>query len=193
MTLLVLGVLLFAGVHFIPSLAPTLKASWVSRMGENGYKGTFSLLLLLAFGLMIAGWRSADTTHLYSPPASSGELSSALYPVALALIALAFLIMTTSNRNSRIRRLVRHPQLTGVILWGGSHLLLNGDSRSVALFGGLSLWALIEIFAINRRDGVWIKDEAPPWGAEWLTLLIAAVTVAVLIYVHPWLSGVAIL
>ena len=61
MALLVLGVLLFAAVHFIPSLAPGVKSAWQSRLGENGYKGLFSLLLLLAFGLMIGGWRSATT------------------------------------------------------------------------------------------------------------------------------------
>jgi len=49
MALLVLGILLFAGIHFIPSLAPGLKASWLGRLGENGYKGTFALLALASF------------------------------------------------------------------------------------------------------------------------------------------------
>ena len=99
MTLLILGVLLFAGVHFIPSLAPGLKANWVGRMGENGYKGIFSLLLLGAFALMITGWRGAQPTYLYMP-------SPELRHLAMLLLLLAFLLMVVSSRKSRqiIRR-----------------------------------------------------------------------------------------
>lgn len=185
MTLLVLGVVLFAGVHFIPSLAPSLKDKWLAGMGEGGYKGIFSLLLMGSFALMIFGWRSAQADFVYAPPAN-------LRIFALALLALAFVLMAVSSRKSRLRLIVRHPQLTGVALWGISHLLLNGDNRSVVLFGGLTVWAVVEIFAINRREGVWIKEEAPPWGSELVSLLIAAVTIGVIVYIHPWLSGVPV-
>lgn len=185
MTLLVLGILLFSCVHFVPSLAPTIKANGVSRIGEGGYKGIFSLLLLASFALMITGWRSAEPVPLYLPVI-------ALHKVALALLAVAFLVMGASTRNSRLRLLIRHPQLSGVALWGISHLLLNGDSRSVVLFGGMTVWALIEIVIISKREGVWIKGDAPSWGAEMITVLIAAITIGVIVYIHPWLSGVRV-
>jgi uncharacterized membrane protein len=185
MTLLVSGILLFALVHFIPSFAPSLRAGAIQRLGEGGYKGIFSLLLLASFALMIFGWRGVQPTPLYLP-------SGTLHKVALGLMALAFLLMAVSQRNSRLRLLIRHPQLTGVALWGISHLLLNGDNRSVALFGGMTLWALIEIVAISRRQGVWIKGDTPSWGAEGLTVVIAAITVGVIVYAHPWLSGVRV-
>jgi uncharacterized membrane protein len=101
-------------------------------------------------------------------------------------------LMAVSTRNSRLRLFIRHPQLTGVAVWGFSHLLLNGDNRSIVLFGGMLLWAVIEIIAISKREGVWIKTEPPSWGAEAVTALIAAVTVAVVVYIHPWLSGVPV-
>ncbi len=185
MGLLLLGLLLFAGVHLVPSLAPSLKASWLGRFGEGGYKGSFSLLLLASFALMIGGWRSITPSSLYLPPDS-------MHLVALAIMALAFVLLVVSNRNSRLRRLVRHPQLTGVALWGLAHLLLNGDNRSVLLFGGLCVWAIVEILAINRRDGVWIKTDAPAWSAELVTLVIAALVIAVTVAVHPWLSGMPV-
>jgi len=185
MTLLVLGVLLFTGVHLIPSLAPGLRASWHGRLGENGYKGSFSLLLLVAFALMITGWRSAQPVFVYLP-------SPALHSPALGLLLLAFLLMVVSSRSSRLCLLVRHPQLTGVTLWGIAHLLLNGDSRSLVLFGGMSLWAIVEMIAINRREGVWIKGKAPGWGAELITLVITAVVVGVVVYIHPWIAGMPV-
>jgi uncharacterized membrane protein len=185
MIMLVLGILLFALVHFIPSLTPSVKMGAVKRLGEGGYKGIFSLLLLASFALIIIGWRSAQPTHVYVPPV-------ALHKVAFGLMACAFLLLAVSARNSRLRLFIRHPQLTGVALWGISHLLLNGDSRSVALFGGMTLWALIEIVAISKRQGVWVKGETPSWGTEVVTGMIAAITVGVIVYLHPWISGVPV-
>ncbi len=186
MALLVLGILLFAGIHFIPSLAPGLKASWLGRLGENGYKGTFALLALASFALIITGWRSAQPEFLYTP-------SPALRHPAMLLLVVAFLLMVVSSRNSRLSRLVRHPQLTGVTAWGIAHLLLNGDNRSLVLFGGMAVWAMVEMITINRRDGAWIKGAAPSWGAEIVTLVIALVIVAVVVKIHPWLTGMPVI
>ena len=153
MTSLVVGVLLFACVHFIPSLAPSLKENVLTKIGEDAYKGIFSLLLLSAFGVIIVGWRSVVPESIYLP-------SPALHKVALGLLVCAFLVMAANTRQSRLRLLIRHPLLTGVVLWSVSHLLLNGDP--------------------------------PSWSAELVTLLIAAITVAVIIYLHPWLSGILV-
>lgn len=185
MALLVFGVLLFAVVHFIPSLTPSLKAGAIQRVGENGYKGLFSLLLLISFALIIVGWRSAEPSYIYPPP-------PALHKFALVLLALAFLLLVVSARNSRLRQLIRHPQLTGVAVWGIGHLLLNGDSRAIVLFGGMAVWAVLEIVAISKRDGVWIKGSPPSWGAELFTIVIAAVIIAVVVLIHPWLSGMPV-
>lgn len=186
MALLILGVLMFAGVHFIPSLAPGMKQAWMRRLGEGGYKGMFSLLLLASFALMIIGWRSAVPEQVYQVPADARSFG-------LALMCLAFFLLAASSLKSRIKQFVRHPQLTGVALWAAAHLILNGDSRSVVLFGGLALWSIIEIFAISKREGVWVKGAAPSWTAELLTGFAAAITIAIFVFVHPWISGVPVL
>lgn len=185
MTLLVTGILLFALVHFIPAFAPGFKAGIVQRAGLNGYRGIFSLLLLVALGLIITGWRSTMPVTIYLPP-------PALHKLALGLLALAFLLLVLTARKSRLRRVIRHPQLTGVALWGGAHLLLNGDNRSLVLFGGIALWALIEMVAISRREGVWIKTAVPSWGTEIVNVVVAAIVIAVVVAIHPWLSGVPV-
>ncbi len=185
MTLLTMGMLLFALVHFVPSLTPALKSAAIQRMGESGYKGIFSLLLLAAFALIIIGWRSVQPSLIYTPPAE-------LHSFALGLLVFAFLLLVVTSRKSHLRLFIRHPQLTGVTIWGFSHLLLNGDNRSVVLFGGMAVWAVIEIIVISKREGVWIKTEPPSWGTEVVTVLIAAVVVAVVVSIHPWLSGVAV-
>lgn len=185
MSLLLAGIALFAGVHLIPSLAPAMRTGLQQRLGEGGYKGIFSLLLLAAFALMISGWRSTTPVFLYQPLAG-------LHTTALAILIFAFALMVVSSRNSRLRLIVRHPQLTGVALWGLAHQLLNGDSRSLLLFGGMAVWAVVEIVAINRREGAWIKSPAPGWGAELVTLVITVLVVGLVVFVHPWLAGVPV-
>ena len=59
MTLMAIGLLLFAGLHLIKSLAPGLRSNLQQRMGENGYKGIFALLVLSSVAMIIFGWRSA--------------------------------------------------------------------------------------------------------------------------------------
>jgi uncharacterized membrane protein len=185
MSLLIAGVLFFALIHFIPSLARPARESALRRLGDAGYKGLFSLLLLGSLALIILGWRSTVPNPVYPPPL-------ALHGFALGLLAVAFLLLVVSNRPSRLRGVIRHPQLTGVALWGISHLLLNGDDRAIVLFGGLTAWAALEIVLINKREGVWIKTPAPGWGAELINIAIAAVIIAVVVFIHPWLSGMPV-
>ncbi|MFK8048940.1 MAG: NnrU family protein [Halioglobus sp.] len=186
MIMLILGLMLFCAVHFVPSLAPQLKSALHGKLGEGGYKGTFSLLLMLSFGLMIMGWRSAQPELVYLPPVS-------LRHPAMLLVVVAFFLLAISNRPSGLRRWIRHPQLTGVMMWAIAHLLMNGDSRSVVLFGGMALWSLIEIIAINRREGAWIKDPAPPLSTDLISVAITAVVVAIVIAIHPYLSGMPVM
>ncbi|MBT4520926.1 MAG: NnrU protein [Halieaceae bacterium] len=186
MTLLIIGLIMFACVHLIPSMAPAIKARWRGRLGEGGYKGSFALLLLASFGLMISGWRSIDPGLLYLP-------IEALRLPALGLIVIGFILMVTASRNSRLLQWVRHPQLTGVLLWALAHLMLNGDDRSTLLFGCMAIWSVLEIFAINRRDGVWIKGSIPGISAEIVTLIIGVVIVAITMAIHPYIAGVKVI
>ena len=94
---------------------------------------------------------------------------------------------------TNIKRFIRHPQLTGVVVWAIAHLLANGDSRSVVLFGGLGVWAVIAIFTINNRDGEWERPEPVPAAKDITLVAIGAVLTAVVAYFHEYLSGVALL
>lgn len=186
MTLLTLGVLLWAIVHLIPSLAPSIKQSVVGSAGENGYKGVFSVLMLAALGLIIFGWRSIEQpTYLYTLPLWTRHLG-------MLLVLLGFILFVASGQPTRIKQYLRHPQLTGLILWAGAHLMMNGDSRSLVLFGGLGLWAILEIVLINRRDGDWIRPDAPPLGQDIKVLVIAVLVYAAVAWAHPWFTGVAL-
>ena len=185
MILLMVGVCLWAGVHLIPALAPGVKQAWKGKLGEGGYMGSFALSILVALGLIILGWRSAQPSLVYLPDA-------ALRLPALVLMVLAFALLGATKRPSRIGRIARHPQLSGVLVWSVAHLMLNGDSRSLVLFGGFAIWTILEIILISRREGPWSKPDVPGWGAEITATAIALVVMAVFIYAHPWIAGVPI-
>lgn len=185
MGLLITGLLIWSLVHFVPSLATPLKQKYIEKLGENGYKLAFTVLILISLALIIFGWRSSVPTMLYVLPPIFRMIS-------ILLILIGFILFGASHSATRIKSYVRHPQLTGVIVWALAHLMLNGDSRAIVLFGGLGIWAILEIIFINRREGAWVKPAAPGWAQEFKGLAISIVVFVVVVMLHPYIAGVPI-
>jgi NnrU protein len=94
---------------------------------------------------------------------------------------------------TRAMRVLRHPLLYGVILWAVAHLLVNRDLASLILFGGLGLWAALEIALINRAEPLWVRPAPAPVGKE-IGAAVGAVALTVIVgYIHgligPWPFG----
>lgn len=183
---LVLGVLLFAGLHLVPAAAVEPRRRLIERLGEPAYKGAFALGVISAVVLMVVGWRSASPAFVYAAPAWGRTVSIPLMLVALLLFA-------ASGMPTNLKRLIRHPQLTAVATWAATHLLSNGDTRSLVLFGGLGAWAILEMTLLNRRDGAWQRPEALPLSAELKPAIGGLLAFALLYLVHPYIAGVPVL
>jgi uncharacterized membrane protein len=183
MTLLVAGLLLFTGSHLFMAVGVGELDSLRQRLGAGPVKGLLAVLIGGGLALMVIGWRASEVLWLYALP-------PVVQTVAFVLIASGIYLMVVAGRASRVKRVLRHPQLTGVLLWAIAHLLLNGDLRSAVLFGGLALWCVLEILLINRRDGPWIRPEAPPLATDAVTAVIAVLVLGALVWAHPWLAGV---
>ena len=179
---LVLGVLLWSGTHFFPALAPDARKSLVGKLGENGYKGLFLVAMVLAIYLIISGWKATVPEFLYIPPTWGRHATS-------LLVLAAFILFSASHGQNNIKRLVRHPQLRSVALWGVAHLLANGESRSIVLFGGLALWAVVEIVLINRREGAWTRPEPAPIKKDVIAVVAGVVVYGIVAATHQWLFG----
>ena len=180
------GLLIWISVHLFPSLLVRQRRQMMERLGM-AYQGLFSLAILTGLGLIIYGWRHAEPVFLYAP-------SPGFRLPAIGLIAIGFILMAAANfPATRIKRILRHPQLTGALLWALAHLLLNGDSRSLLLFSGLALWCVVSIFSISRRDGPWRRPEPGPWWHEIAIVVAGLAVTAIAAYFHAYLSGVALL
>lgn len=182
MTLLICGLLLWSLVHFVPTIGISIKNRWVGAMGKKGYGRSFMLLIITSLVLIVFGWRSMSPTYLYFLPLYVQSFS-------VVLIVVAFILFVAATHPTRIKRFIRHPQLTGVALWATAHLLLNGDSRSVLLFGWLGIWALLEMILISRRDGKWIEQPVPERKLEAKVFVKASIGIAVLALLHPYFTG----
>lgn len=179
-----LGVAFWSGIHFIPSLAQGMRSSLIERLGETPYKIVFALGIVLSIVLIVVGWRWTAPIDLYSPPSWGA-------PIGSFLVLVAFILFGVAHGKTNVKRFLRHPQLTGLVLWAIGHLLANGDSRSLVLFGVLGLWAVVEIVLINRREGTWARPDPIPFTAEARPVLTGLVIFAVFLLAHPYLFGVS--
>ena len=177
MTRLVLGVLLWSIVHFTPALAVNFRRNMVSRFGEYPWKGAITLFLVVALYLIISGWTSMtpiepEVLAMVLPPPDWGVYAAGM------LVLIGFILFLAPYPPNNIKRMMRHPQLIGVVCVAVGHLAAVGTARGIVLFGGLVVWAVAEILLINRRDGEWIKPDKAPFMKD-----ISLVVFSILLYV----------
>lgn len=183
MTYLIVAIVVWSLIHFIPAGAVTFRAGLVRRLGAPVYRGVFAVVAFAALLLIISSWKSASATQLYAPP------SWGLY-LTVALNLAAFILLFAPYIRNSLSRHIRHPQLLGVVVWGVGHLFSNGEARSMVLFGGFAIWAVLQIMLLNRRDGVWIKPQPAPLLSN-LRLLVTGLSFFILVlYLHGTLFGV---
>ena len=185
MTLLVAGLVLFLLLHLIPSAAP-LRAALVDRMGEKPYRGVFGAIALVSLGLIVWGFSQAPVELLYVPPTWGRHTAMTVVPVALVLFAAA-------NMPTHIRALVRHPMLIGLLLWALAHLLANGESRSIVLFGGFALFAVVETVSAVARGKAPPAEPAPRFTMDAAAVVGGLLVAGILMRFHGALFGMPLM
>jgi len=186
MLLLVSGLALFFIVHMIPLLRPDIKSDITAKIGVLPFKGIFSLVTLGGFVAIVLGWQSSEVSLIYAAP------SWGLHVTHLFLL-VGIILFIASNAPTNIKRVLRHPQLIGLSLWGIGHLFSNGESRSIVLFGGMVLFALTAIWASNKRDGEWVKKAPVSRVMDIVTVTIGLAVFATAAYFHQSFTGIPIL
>ena len=120
---------------------------------------------------------------------ASQQASAPLKGINNLLVLVAFYLFAADGMKTRIARRMRHPQLTGFAIWAFAHLLPNGDLPSFVLFGGLLLWALVEMAVINRAQPDWHPPQGDvPARKDVFALLGAVVVMLVVGLIHAWLG-----
>ncbi len=188
MMLLVLGIVVFIGIHLLPT-QPDLRSGLITRFGEGAYKVAFALLSFAGLALIVVGYHKLQlmpgkNPQLWVPPAGMRHLAAALMLPALILLAAAYI-------PSRIRTAVKHPMLAAVKIWALAHLLANGDLGGMVLFASFLAWAVVDRISVKKRGAMGPLGAAKGGlGGDLAAILVGTVLYVVLILGgHYWLFG----
>lgn len=190
MTLLLLGIVIFLGMHLVRVVAPGLRASVIERQGKGAWMGIYTAISLAGLLLIIYGFGEARavTGMLYNPPVFLKHISLLLMLLAFICLAAGFLPA------GRIAVAVKHPQVLSIKIWALAHLLANGETSSVLLFGSFLAWAVILRISLKRREraGEKVLPVFRSTSNDLLAVVIGAVAYGLFVWkLHEWLIGVA--
>ena len=191
MTVLILGLLIFIGVHLVPTSAPARRAL-AGRLGEGQYKAAFSIASFVGFALIVWGFglarHSGANIQLWTPPTWTKH-------IAFLLMWLSFVLLVAAYVPSHIRDKAKHPMLAAVKIWALAHLIANGDLAGIILFVSFLAWAVYDRISVKKRGAL------GPLGARHggVTQDVIVVAVGTLAYLamlfwgHTWLIGVRLI
>jgi uncharacterized membrane protein len=185
---LIVGLVLFLGVHSVRIVADRLRAGTIARLGEGPWKGLYTLVSIAGLVLIIWGYGLArvDPVVLWVSPQWLKHLSIALNLIAFILFGI-YLVPSGS-----LKARLGHPMLLSVKTWAFAHLLANGTLADVLLFGSFLAWALADFRANRQRDRAagTVRIAGPPRNDAIAVLVGVILWGAIVWFLHRWLIGV---
>jgi len=186
MTILVVGLIIFLGIHSLSIFASGVRDGAVAKLGAGPWRGIYSLISLIGFVLIIWGYGLArrEPVLLYNPPFWTRHVTALLMvPVFPLLFAPYF--------PGRIKAALKHPMLVAVKLWAVAHLISNGMLADVVLFGSFLVWAVADRISYKHRTPRPLKG-APPAARNDVIVVIVGLVLYVLfvLWLHRMLIGV---
>ena len=151
MTVLILGLVLFLGMHSVRIVADGWRSQFIHQRGAGAWKGLYTVVSLAGFALIIWGYGLArqQPVVLWTPlPTFVRHIAALLTLVAFVLLAAAYV------PGNQIKAAVHHPMVLGVKVWAFAHLIANHTVADALLFGGFLLWSVFNFRAARRRDRV---------------------------------------
>ena len=146
MTYLLIGLVLFFGIHSVAIVAPAWRDGMAQRLGELPWKALYSLIAIAGFVVMLWGYGVArqNPIVLYDTPYWMRYVTAVLMLPVFPLLLAAYM-------PGRIKTTLKHPMLIATKTWALAHLLVNGGAHDVMLFGGFLAWAVIDRISLKRR------------------------------------------
>ena len=193
--------LAFVGLHF--ALSHPLRRPLVDRVGDNGFRGIYSLAALGSFVWMVMAFRAVgpEGPALWD---GTGELvwiiASVIMLLASVLLAGSFvrnpaLPDPNATKNATLDahgvfHVTRHPMMWAFALWAAVHVLLSPTPRQLILAGAVALLALVGAHMQDRKKELLMGEAWASWEAR--TSYWPRVGGLVRAGVFAWLGGLAI-
>ena len=184
---LVLGLVIFLGMHSVSIAAPAWRDAQVAQRGEKPWKGAYTVVSIVGFVLIVVGYGLARQSPIavYDPPSWGRE-------VALVLMVPVFPLFIATYLPGRIKAIAKHPTLVAVKLWAVAHLFANGNLADVLLFGGFLAWAVADRISMKKRVQRPIPGAPPRPANDLIAIVVGLVVYGVFVtWGHQWLIGVS--
>jgi uncharacterized membrane protein len=184
-TQLVIGIVVFVGLHSISIVGEDLRNRIVARIGLVAWQVVYSILSLVGLVLIIRGYAAAraDPVILYTP-------ALWLRHSAMLLMMFVFPLLLATYLPGRIKTAFKHPTLVAVKTWAVAHLLANGGLHDVILFGALLAWAVVDRISYRYRAPRTPREFPPSRWNDAITILGGLALYAVFLRGgHEWLTG----
>ncbi|REG86813.1 NnrU family protein [Marinomonas pollencensis] len=145
---LVIGLVIFFGLHSLHIFASEWRARSMAKNGALRWRMRFGLLTLLAIASIIMGYEHTRQAPiwLWNPPVWTHQIASLLVLVSFYFAAAALIPGT------KLKSMVGHPFLLAVKLWAFAHLISNGTLADVVLFASFLVWSIVSFAVARRRD-----------------------------------------
>jgi uncharacterized membrane protein len=149
MAILLLGLVLFLGMHSVRIVADGWRTTMFQRLGEQRWKALFGAVSLVGFALIVWGYglaRQSPVVLWPAPPTAVRHVAALLTLVAFVLLAATYV------PGNQIKARLRHPMVIGVKVWAFAHLLSNNTLADLVLFGAFLVWAVLDFRAARKRE-----------------------------------------
>jgi uncharacterized membrane protein len=174
---LFLAVVVFVGGHFLLG-HPWIRAAFVGRVGENPFKGLFTLVSAASFIWMVLAYGAAPRIEIWAHADWLIWFPNLMLPICAILLVCGYtgpnpsavgqegVLRDEPRVVTGIMTVTRHPTLWAIGLWALSHLAINGDAAGILMFGGLAVLSFGGMTAIDAKKRAVI---GAAWGPFELT------------------------
>nr|WP_246703708.1 NnrU family protein [Rhizobium sp. SEMIA 4085] len=144
-------------MHSIPAI-PALRSRIIGVVGRPAYFVIYSIV-----STAVLAWVFRAALMLDYIPLWEFQPWQAIMPFVFAPLGIFLVIAGLMSNNplsislargstlGAVASITRHPVLWGFFLWAVGHVIVNGDLRSLLLFGGFALFAIGSVPMAEKR------------------------------------------
>lgn len=170
---LFLSCLAFVGLHFL--FSHPLRPSLVSRLGERGFQGLYSVQSLILFGLMIYFYR------VIGREPQVWDFGEWVWPVGAVLMWLGAILFVGSFLGNpalpgaRLERgraaqgvfgITRHPMMWSFAIWAAVHFAVQGTGKALVFDTAIVFLAIVGSIGQDAKKRKLMGERFHEWVAQ---------------------------
>lgn len=169
---LLLSAIAFVGTHFL--LSHPLRAPLIRAAGEGPFRGIYSVVALVTFGLMVYYYRAIGR----EPPLwDSGQAGWIVGTLLMWLASILFVGSFFKNPSlvgapgpsggpTGVLRITRHPMMWSFALWAAVHLMIIAMPKALVFDAAIIILAIGGAAAQDSKKARLMGEDWHDWTAQ---------------------------